>query len=331
MNLTSRFILILLLALLSAGSPVQAETVHGPTLGFAPNSTGSVIWPVLGISGASMLGDRLIFDTNVHGAIISARQDYALAIRNDDGRAVLINLTGDAPALNVIPGLDFAADLLAISPTGSAAAIYNNDSKRVQVIRGLPDAPELIYQFDASASSGGQAAQMAVSDDGTIVLVKSVADTDVGFWGFDASGAWWRIALDRPSAAAFFANSHDAVVADDASQTVFVIGDIARTGIQVPLIFAAENFIAVAVSADNRQVFTADSNTGNVLVVDVATQTSVTLSCNCRLTGLSRLKGSSMLRLNEPSEDVMGVLDASSGNPRIFVTPPPPAMNTQQP
>jgi hypothetical protein len=328
MNLKSRFIVFLLLgALSSSGSPVQAETLRGPTLGFAPDSNGSVIRPVLGISGASILGDRLVFDTGIHGAIISAKQDYALAIR-DDSRAVVINLTADAPVLNVIPGLDLAANLLAISPTGSAAAIYNKDSRNVQVVRGLPDAPELMYQFDASALPG-QAAQMAVSDDGTIVLVKSVADTDVGFWGFDASGASWRIALDRPSAAAFFANSHDAVVADDVSQTVFVVGDIARTGIQVPLIFGAENFTAVAVSADNRQVFAADSNTGNVLVADVATQTSVTLSCNCRLTGLSRLKGSSVVRLNEPSGDVMGVLDASSGNPRIFVTPPPPAMDTQ--
>ena len=279
--------------------------MRGPTLGFAPDTTGSTIWPVLGIPGASILGDPLILDTGIYGAIISPKQDYVLAVRNADHQAVVINLTGDGPTVNAIPGADFPADLLAISPTGSAATLYNNDSKTVQVLRGLPNATELVYQFDASALAG-QVAQMAVSDDGTIVLLKSVTDSDVGFWGFDSSGASCRIALDRPSAAAFFVNSHDAVVADDASQTVFVISDIARTGIQVPLIFSAGNLSALTVSADNRQVFAADASTGNVRIADVATRTSVTLPCNCRLTGLSRLKGGSMFRLNEPQETPWG-------------------------
>jgi len=323
--------MILLLAVSSSalGSTVQAEALHGPTLGFAPNATGSTIWPVLGIPGAAILGDQLILDTKIFGAIISPKQDYALAVRNADRLPVVINLTGNGPTVNAIPGTDFIADLLAISPTGSAAAVYDNDAKTVQVVRGLPNATELIYQFDASALAG-QAVQMAVSDDATIVLLKSVTDSGVGFWEFDSSGASWRIALDRPSAAAFFVNSHDAVVVDDASQTVFVISDIARTGIQVPLMFSAANLAAVTVSADNRQVFAADASTGNVLIADVATRTSATLPCNCRPTGLSHLKGSSMFRLNEPSGEAMGVLDASSGNPRIFVVPPSAADTTAQ-
>jgi hypothetical protein len=205
-----------------------------------------------------------------------------------------------------------------------AAAIYNSQSKIVQVIGGLPDAARVIYEFDASNLTS-PATHMAVSDDGTIVLVQFASDVDMGFLGFDSSGASWRILLDRPSAATFFANSHDAILADNATSTVFIISDVARTAVQVPLISTLGKLDAVSavmVSTDNRQVFAADASSGNVLIVDVQTRTAVSVPCQCRLTGLSRLKGNSMVRLNEPSEETMGALDASSANPRIWVTPP---------
>ncbi len=322
-----RFILISLLSVM-LGVAVgfsQSDVVRGPILGFAPNSAGSVIWPIVGVAGASILGEPLLLDSEVYGASVSPKNDYALAIRRDDAQPVVIDLRGDSPELRVITSAEPAVDLIAISPGGSAAATYNSQSKMIQVFGGLPGAAELIYQFNAAEASGWAATQMAVSDDGTIALVKFASDGEAGFWGFDSSGRSWRVSLNRPSAAAFFINSHDAIVADEETQTVFVVTDIARTAVQLPLISTLGNLdsvSALAISADNRQVLAADANTGIVLVVDAQTRTSVPVSCYCHLTGLSHLKGNSVLRLNEPSETAMSVLDSSDANARILLTPP---------
>jgi len=326
--MSHRLTIALLLIVVSGSAlatPLQTEGFRGPILGFTPNSVGSVIWPILGIAGASRLGDRLVLDTEIHGAIISPKQDYALAVRIADARPVLIHLADDPPATSAVLSMDIAADLFGISTTGSAAAIYNNDSKLIRVIGGLPDAAEQIYQFDVS-DLPGSLNQISLSDDGTIVLVKfTAAEGDFRFRGYDSSGATWDLPVGRPSAAVFFANSHDAAVTDDSTQTVFVIGDLARTAVQLPLVSAVgilNGFSAVAVSADNQQVFAADANTGKVMIIDVETHTFVPVSCDCLLSGLARLTGNSMFRLNEVSREALKVLDASSGEPRIVVTPP---------
>jgi hypothetical protein len=273
------------------------------------------------------LGDRVSLDTEIRGALISPKQDYALAARITDAQLVLIRLSGDAPATIAISSVDTAADLLALSPIGSSAAIYNDDAKSIRVIGGLPDSADPISQFDVSDLPVAPR-EIVLSDDGTIVLVKfTTPEGDIRVKGYDSSGATWQLPLDHPSAAMFFANSHDAVVADDATQTVYVVSDVARTAVQVPLVAAVGNlnvFSALAVSADGRQVFVADSTTGTVLMVDVQTRTSTSFDCGCRLTGFARLKGDATFRLNEPSWEPMNVLDASSVNPRIVLTPSHP-------
>src|SRR5215475_1337676 len=138
-RLTIAFLLILISGSVLAIPRQTTEGLDGPILGFAPNSAGSEIRPILGIAGASRLGERLPLDTNIHGAIVSSKQDYAIAVRTTDARPVVVRLTGDVPGTTAGPVVDIAADQMGISTTGSAAAIYNNESKSIQVVGGLPD------------------------------------------------------------------------------------------------------------------------------------------------------------------------------------------------
>src|SRR5215831_18756695 len=112
------FLLLIVMSGSALAEQLQTEVLQGPILGFTPNSAGSVIWPILGIAGASRLGDSLALETDIHGAIISSKQDYAIAVRTADNLPVVIRLTGDAPAITTIPGVD-TADLVGLSPTGS--------------------------------------------------------------------------------------------------------------------------------------------------------------------------------------------------------------------
>lgn len=315
-----RFLACLIcLGIVSGSVQAQVPTLQGPILGFIPENDGTAIRPVIGIPGASLLGERLQFELKFRGAAISPKQDYAIATSTEDGHAVVIDLRSGAAA-----AVSLDADLVAISPTGSAAAVYDHESRILRVIAHVLDAPEIVHEFDASQITG-RAANIAISDEGATALVRFVDEERSALWVLDASGASWPVLLDQPSAAAFFPNSSDAVVADQAAHAAFVILDVRRAATTVPLISADEGmsgFTSLAVSENSQRVFLADSNSGNVAIVDLETRQTQLMSCQCQATGLYRLKGISVFRLNEASREPVMVLDASGDEPNIRLIPP---------
>jgi hypothetical protein len=249
-----RFLACLICLGVVAGS-VQAQipTLQGPILGFIPENDGTAIRPVIGIPGASLLAEQLQFDTDFRSAVISPKQDYAIAVGGEDRHLVFIDLR----AGSATPSISLRADVMAISPTGSVAAVYDHESKILRVIAHVLDAPEIIHEFNASHIAGS-ATSIAVSDDGAAALARFVDEDRATLWVLDSSGASWPVLIDQPFAAAFFPNSSDVVVADDATRSAVVILDVRGAGSTVPLI-SAENgmsaFTGVSVSEDSRRVF----------------------------------------------------------------------------
>ncbi len=319
-----RFFTNLMLLGLLAGRLQAQSVLSGPTLGFAADNQGTSIRPILGIPGASLLGDRLALDMNIQNVTISPSQDYAIAVRAEDSQLVLVDLRSGTPIVTAIAGTHPGSNLIAVSPAGKAVAVYNDPSQQLQVIGYLADAPQVVYEFDASVVSGS-VRQVAVSDDGTLALVRSVDAENAVLWAFDSSGAAWQIAADRPLDAAFLPNSADVIVIDDAPQSAVLIRDVARTATRLSLVSVEDgigSFSAVAASEDGRRVFLADGKSGIVAVVDLETREHALASCGCEAKGFYRLKGNSVFGLSEASSEPIMVLDASSREPSILVIPP---------
>jgi hypothetical protein len=311
------------IGLIAGSLQAQTQALTGPLLGFTPDSDGTAIRQIIGIPGASMLGNQLQIAVNIRGVLISPKQDYAIAIRGD-GQFVVIDLRTSAPEIKDIAGIRSVVGLMAISPTGSVAAIYADETRTVQIIGHLPDAPVVIQELDASRVPG-RGGSVAVSDDGAVALVRFDGPDSSSLWALDSSGTSWRVAVDQPSAVAFFPNSSNAVVGDDATQSAFLILDVRRLAARIPLLSRGEHvraFASASTSEDGRRVFLADAKSGNIAIVDTETLTPVFVHCDCRATGLHRLKGASVFRLTETSRDPMMVLDASEAEPRILVIPP---------
>jgi len=314
---------LVLVGLLGGSLHGQSSAVNGPILGFIPDERVTAIRPIIGIPGASTLADGFQLEMAVRGLVISPKQDYAIAARSEDGQAIVIDLRSEAPRISAMTGAQAGADIMSISPSGSVAAVYGNESKTLQLIGHLPEAPQLVHEFNASHIAG-RGTSLAVSDDASVALVRFVDDDSVSLWVLDSAGASWPVAVDQPSAFAFFPNTTDVIVGDNPTQSVFLIVDIRGAATQVPLTSTADAMnalTAVSVSQDGRRVFVADAD-GNVAVVDIQTRRSILLSCQCRPTGLYRLRGTSVFRLNEVSREPMMVLDASGDEPRIVVIPP---------
>jgi hypothetical protein len=323
---------LILSGLIAVSAQAQSLYLSGPSLGFTSENRGSAIRPIAGIPGASVLTDRIPFDVEFRGALISAKQDLAVALRTEDGQIMIIDLRTGSPVISSVPGTHPFASVLALSPTGSIAAVYDRGTRTVQTIGGLLDSPQVISELSASQISGSVGG-IAVSDDGGSALVRFVDGDGASLWVLDSSGASWKIPADQPSAFAFMPNSLNAIVADDASQSAFMVLDVRHGASQAPLISGQDglsSFSAVSASEDGLRAFLADGKSGNVAIVDLQTGTSTLVSCRCQATGFYHLKGTSVFRLTEASNEPMMLLDASSDDPRIMVVPPSPSTQEAQ-
>ncbi len=327
MRFLTRLICFGLVGLLNPAELFSAQSwIEGPILGFFPDSDRTLISPIIGVPGASIFSDRIALSMDVRGVVISPKQNYAIAMQPENGEAVVIDLAAAGTSVRAISGPRAVADSIAISPTGSAAAIYDGASQKIQIIGSLPQAPKVIRELSTSGIAGEESG-LTVSDDGSIVLAKFADAEGVRLWVLDPSGLPRHIVLDRPSAAAFLANRLDAVIIDDATQSAFLILDVAQRAMAVPLVSSLEGnetFSSVSTSEDGR-VFLA-RNSGNIIILDLDAGTASALSCKCRITGLHPLKGSSIFWLTDAPQEPVMVLDASTAEARIVVIPRRPSV-----
>jgi hypothetical protein len=247
-----------------------------------------------------------------------------LAVRTDDGSVAVVNFKADALTLSPIAGSHRNPSLFAISPLGSSAAAYDPATGAVQVFGHFPQA-QIVREFDASGISG-TAIGMALSDDGAVALLNFANDDPTvpnELWVVGGSGAW-PLGTGSSAVGAFFPNRRDAIIADDATQTVFTVSNIDQAALRAALLQTADgidSFSNLAVAGDGKSVFVA-SNSGQIAVVDMQTRQPRFLDCQCRPDGFYRLTGNSVFQLTHASDQPMTVLDNSSTEPRVFIIPP---------
>lgn len=322
---------LLIACLAMAGRAQEAPApISGPVLGFVPAGGGTAIQPILGVLGASIFGQPLDLGFDIRHAVISPKQDFALASRAADGEPVLIRFGQDSALAGPLTGARAGADMIAISPAGTAAALYAHQDKVLQAIMRPADAPQIVFESNASEIAG-QLRSLAISDDGTLALLNFRDGDTSTLWALSATGARWQLPAARPTAANFLNGRHDIVVADDAAQEVFLLRGIDGQSTRIPVAAFREGFDAisgVATSDDGRQVFITSQSAGSVTIVDLTTGSAAALPCNCEASGLYRLKGNSVFRVSDLTSSPVALLDASSAEPRVIVIPPPEWVTT---
>jgi hypothetical protein len=302
---------------------LNAQAVRGPVLGFVSDAAGTAVRPLIGVAGASGVGDRLALNVGVRRVHISPTQDYVLALLNESKAVALIDLTasGLSPRPLAFPGV---ADIISISPSGTAAAIYDGATRRIHTIGGLPAKPGQVRTFDVS-SLFERVTAVAVSDDGTLALVRTEkANEGAQFLVVGDAGLSWKAPTDN-AAIAFVPGRNDIVIADNLTKSVFLVTDLGRSYARLPVFTSADDaavFSYAAAAADGSRVF-ATTESGAVAIAHVNTGEVTWLSCECRPTTLEPLKGPSLFRLTEASatEPIIG-LDASAPEPRLVLTLP---------
>jgi hypothetical protein len=304
--------------------PASLMSLSGPILGLVFDESKSGLRPIFGIPGASRLGNVWVLGRDIQRAWISPPQDYALAESKPDGSIVLVSFGKGTIVVRPIKGVASGVGNISLSANGGVAAIYYPRAGGLQFITGLPVAPlaSALIPFSALPQS---ATAMAVSDDGEAVLL-ATAEQKSGSLLLLTRDSQTRVLtlLGKASAISFLSGTHNALIADEQNNAVLLIQDVTGAAITSTVAGASEGIahpLAVEASEDNRLAFIANGRSRSISTVDLQSGRLSSLACNCTPTGLHRLKGNAVFRLNELSDANLQLFDAGVSEPRVLFVP----------
>ena len=144
--------------LLAAGAAAQNNpgVLDAPLLGLVFDPDGGTLRPLVGIPASAHAGAPLDSGAALRLAAASAA-GYAIGVERESGAAVIVSASGR----HTIDGVPAGAGRIALSPLGTEAVFYFEQSRTAYVIAGLPNAPQVARQeiFDREPTA------IAVSDD----------------------------------------------------------------------------------------------------------------------------------------------------------------------
>ena len=328
-----------------------------PMLGFVVDGS-HALRPVIGIPGAASVGSALNLGFEISQAQISSDHSYmvvttpgsdwplwiqlragTMAIRPMEsfvngvstGRRVQCSDEADMPVdyrqglslrcarTRAVVDTSAKIDRIALSPTGSAAALLSTSTGRIYVFTNMAGSPALAREFEAGAL--GPASALAITDDGETAAL-GVSDGNAGALFVLNAGQAPRLvaSMQHPSAIQFLRNRNSAIVADSTGNTIYSLsgGDLvsmatAADGISQP--------VGIAVSNDNQRIFIGNSESASVVTLNLDGGAPIQTHCNCTLTGLHPTNADSVFRLTDFSGRPVLLFDGNTAAPRIIFVP----------
>jgi hypothetical protein len=337
-----------------------AATVTLPVLTFILDDTHQ-IRPVFGVPGSASIGAALNLGFQVLDAAIPAGHDYILAITRESNWPVLLQVRGNTITIRSLdvfakPSLtrerecevpedasfsvasrlrrstcrpdpsttdqNAKIERIALSPTGSTAAFFSEQERRIYSFANLSQSPVLLGSFNVDAP--GVLSTFAINDSGSVVGF-GLSDGNTG-------ALFLRHVNDRAATNRFIASVHDVsvikflhhsdsvIMADRLDNAVYAVSNG-----QLFTVAAAEHGISrplgIAVSNDNQKIFVANSAAGTVTAIGPAGAVAESKSCDCSLTGLHATNADSVFRLTDFSRSPILMFDGSVAAPRITILP----------
>jgi hypothetical protein len=310
---------LLLLTVCSAAlGMAQSGRLTPPVLGYVPGPESGTLLRIAGIPGAAVA--EPFFESGALGAMeVSPLQNFALALRRDDGAPMIVRFDrGDAGA-EPIGGLGDGFDRIALSADGRAAALYSQSQGVIRVVSGLPDQP-LSRRALSAAPLGGRAGLMAVSGEGELVLAASASiPGEVLVFGGDSAG---RLALPGPiRSMAFAPGQRRAVIVAGAE---VYLADAAPGG-EMRKLAGREQGLAdpaqALFSRDGARVYVADPGAQAVHILNLAQDSIEARPCPGAAALLQPLEGNAVFRLGSPAAGYLQILDDDAGAARVLLAP----------
>jgi hypothetical protein len=269
--LNSKVLVFCLCAFLMGGLTLAAQEalLSGPVSGSVYDPASRSLRPIVGLPGASYLGDPLIADLDWAAAAPDGRT--MLALRS--GRLWAVRQTGSALLWAGIDGGLASPERAAWSADGSAAAIYSS-RQGLQLLRSLGDTPAA----GPAVELAGRVTALAVEASGACAVAGVEAERDGGIYLVCADAApKLLVGLAHPAALALAPNNNDALfVADRGSGQILEVRNFRGEAAVMP--FAADasgswDPVGAAVSGDGAFLYVAHRSAKRVDAYEVASRT----------------------------------------------------------
>ncbi len=301
-----------------AGDPGR-RTVGGPILGFTVDDAGGVR-VIRGVPGAASFSSPVASVRDLAAWAVSSEKGYILGAAGRSGRIVVLKNLAAAPESVELPVDVGRNPIIALSPLGSAAAVFDAARGRLIVFAGLPDHPFPRWRMGAD-SLPGRIRTLAVSDSGDAVL----AAAGNSLVRLRPAAAWDFVApLAGSARLAFVPGREEAVYLDEAAFEAIRVRFTASGSLLEPLFGAADGLrepVAVAVGGDGRTVYVADAALPGVLAFDLGSRSLLVVRSPRAPATLARLRGARLFRLTSGAREPVYVYDGSRAAPRVAFIP----------
>jgi hypothetical protein len=284
--------------LLVAGVPFASAGVAGPpVLGYVFEPASHAIRPVIGVPGSAIVDGALASASKIEMTFVAPGRRFAVAEMRGGSMAVL-RWHGANIEITEVEGAPATLTLAAFSST-EFAATYSKDASRIQVWRGVPDAPALAWEIAA-----GDVQALAISADGGQVAAAGPAGVTI----YSESSTKLAIGGDF-TAVVFLPGTHEILAAErDSCRLVGATGLEACAG-------RARPATSLAVSRDGTTLAVAgEAQLTLVQLRDLKSAASI--ECESKPSGVTPVDSDTGF-LVTATDGSLWVLDFDSGEPRL--------------
>jgi len=305
------------------GAPVAGgqliTRVTGPVIGYVWDARQHQLRPLQGVLGSATIGDPVDLGIEINDAL-ELGPSRLLLTSSGPAPLLAVDLSTNPPSVEQVVGASSAPALAASSPSGSAAALYDQPANTIAIVTGLPDAPRVAHRVDV-LQVNAPVTTMAVSDDGgTLVYAVSGGQLTSLFSWSAASGL--RAVVDTSAVSAIALAGKALVVANPRDNEVFLVPDLAGSPRQRMLAGPGQGISRpVGLAASGARIHVANGGSSNVTTFELTGRQVSTRRCNCQVSGLSRV-GESLYRLTDRLDRTVFLFDARLAESRILFVPP---------
>lgn len=301
-------------------APPAIAATNGPQLGYLWVATDKTLRPILGVAGASQVGQSVVPAGAYQSAVTSAAGTFALMQAADASFDVVALPTGTSVALPVsLP----SGATLRLSSSGAAAALYSPGASSAAVITGLPNSPVV-----RTVSASAPIVDAAVSDTGSIAVEVAQGSSLIANVVTLDGKSHTVASLGASGGLTFLPGRDDLLLVDSAANTLTLIASAssAPAASTFPTGTLLQAPLAVGVSQSGRWALVANSAGNGLVRLDLRQRTSSAVACACTPTLAAPLADDGAFRVTALPADPNWVVEANAATPRVLFLPAVPGV-----
>jgi DNA-binding beta-propeller fold protein YncE len=292
--------------------------------------------------GAATLGDAIKLD-GVSRIAAAPRSGSLLAVTADGVRSLSVSQSGAASLSDTALPPGVQPSLIAFSPSGQTAAIYDAASGIVWLLQGNSARPA-----NTNVATGKLVA-LAASDGSSPAAAALIEGDEHSVFVTDADGHQRLISgFNKAVDVAFVGGTTNLAIADRGAQDLLIVrepfmGNVPETllkgyvmrlrgsgqALQRTSPAFSEGPLQVASTADGKALAVV-AGPGAAGLLDIASGDWRGFGCECGNASLAALNGNAVFRLTDGSHGPVWILDGDSASPRVVFVPPAPPSGVPQ-